>query len=202
MNLQLRTKECSSEKKGFTILESLVSISILAVAVTGPLVYVTNSLKAAEVARDQTIAFYLAQDAVEHIKNVRDDNKNNARGGWLSGMEDCINSNGCIFDRFERITPQTCAAPPAGCEVMRKSGTGETFEGYGYGTGGSWEDSPFTRTVVIEFVEHDVDGYLERNYEEEVKVIVTVAWTTRTVDREVVVTEHIFNVRNAPQYAI
>ena len=190
----------SLQKKGFTILESLISISILSVAVTGPLVYVTSSLKAAEVARDQTIAFYLAQDAVEYIKNVRDNNAGLARGSWLAGLEDCFPSGssiGCTIDTNNlAITTEDCGAGP--CDLMTRDGIGEDFSGYGYGTGGNWEDSPFTRTIKMENVAHDLGGFEDDN--EEVKVTVTIEWTTRNNDRVVTVVENIFNLRNAPDY--
>lgn len=68
-----KTKE-TEHKKGFTILETLVAIFILTVAVTGPMVFAQNSLRSAFLSRDQITAFYLAQDAIEFVKNIRDEN--------------------------------------------------------------------------------------------------------------------------------
>jgi len=190
------------QKKGFTILESLISISILSVAVTGPLVYVTNSLKAAEVARDQTIAFYLAQDAVEHIKNVRDNNTIGItnRSLWLVSLEACENA-ACHFDRYDITVPIACSSGV--CPALRQNGVGEFFQGYGYGIGGSWEDSRFTRTIIIEKVPHAMPPPFNGTPDfEEARVTVTVGWSTRDIVREVVVVEHIFNLHNAPQYEL
>jgi prepilin-type N-terminal cleavage/methylation domain-containing protein len=185
------------KRKGFTILESLISISILSVAVTGPLVYVTNSLKAAEVARDQTIAFYLAQDAVEHIKNVRDNNSLTlSRENWLDGLNGCFGVAGCTFDRVTSI-PEACLGV---CEVIRKNGVGASFNEYGYGTGGSWEDSPFTRTIIIDVISRNTAGYTPDGNAEEAKITVTINWTTRNTPRTVTVVEHIFNLHIAPTY--
>jgi len=186
------------QKKGFTILESLISISILSVAVTGPLVYVTNSLKAAEVARDQTIAFYLAQDAVEHIKNVRDNNTIGItnRSLWLDGLGAC-DDTACHFDRNNITVPITCSSGV--CPALRQNGVGEFFQGYGYGD--LWEESRFTRTIIIEKVPHAMPSPFENTPDfEEARVTVTVGWSTRDIVREVVVVEHIFNLHNAPQY--
>jgi len=191
------------KKKGFTILESLVSISILAVAVTGPLVYVTNSLKAAEIARDQTIAFYLAQDAIEHIKNIRDNNTafGGDRADWLTGLEACMNTE-CYFGRSPAyVTPVACPTNPnPNCPFLNMNGTGESFQGYGYENGGAWEQSRFVRTVIIEIVDHDMAGYSNPGNNEEAKITVTVDWTTRNFDRTVNVVEHIFNLHVEPTY--
>lgn len=186
-------KKIINKIKGFTILESLVSISILAVAVTGPLVYVTNSFQAAEVARDQTIAFFLAQDAVEHIKNIRDDNGLDpilTRSQWLDGLDSCIVDLGdpttkCYFDHTSGGAVTSTPTPCSGnvCGPMNKSGTGSSFVGYSYDTGGSWTASPFTRTIEMEEVETG----------EEIQVTVTIEWQTKGRDRSVVVVEHIFN---------
>jgi prepilin-type N-terminal cleavage/methylation domain-containing protein len=67
---EYRKKETN---KGFTLLEVLVAILLLALAVTGPMTIAQSSLRAAFFARDQVVALYLAQDAVETIKNIRDD---------------------------------------------------------------------------------------------------------------------------------
>jgi prepilin-type N-terminal cleavage/methylation domain-containing protein len=55
---------------GFTLIETLVAIFILVLATTGPLSFAQSGLRASFVARDQVVAFYLAQDAIETIKNL------------------------------------------------------------------------------------------------------------------------------------
>lgn len=57
---------------GFTILETLVAISILILALTGPLTIVAQALRSSYYARDQVTAYYLAQEAVEFLRNKRD----------------------------------------------------------------------------------------------------------------------------------
>jgi prepilin-type N-terminal cleavage/methylation domain-containing protein len=59
-------------KRGFTIMETLVAILILLAVITGPLAFIQSGLRASFVARDQIVAFYLAQDAMEAIKNILD----------------------------------------------------------------------------------------------------------------------------------
>ncbi len=60
------------KKAGFTLIETLVAISILLIAIVGPMVLVTNGIKIAFYARDQITAVYLAQDALEAVRYLRD----------------------------------------------------------------------------------------------------------------------------------
>ena len=80
--------------RGFTLIETFVAISIIMVAIVGPLLIVSRALSSSYYARDQIIAFYLAQDAVEFIRNKRDENKLNYindSNKWLDGLEVCKN---------------------------------------------------------------------------------------------------------------
>ena len=78
------------QQYGFTLIETLVAISVLVVAVTGPLTLASQSLFAAVYAKDQTTAFYLAQEAVEMVRNKRDNNLLKSLDGqtvdWLAGI--------------------------------------------------------------------------------------------------------------------
>lgn len=60
------------KEAGFTILETLVAISILVIALTAPLAIVSQALKSSYFARDQVTAYYLAQEAIEFLRNKRD----------------------------------------------------------------------------------------------------------------------------------
>lgn len=61
-----------SRSRGFTILETLVAISILVLALTAPLAIVAQALQSSYYARDQVTAYFLAQEAVEFLRNKRD----------------------------------------------------------------------------------------------------------------------------------
>lgn len=58
-------------KKGFTIIETLVAVTILMISIAGPLTIAQKSLNASIYARDQVTASFLAQDFIEKIKNER-----------------------------------------------------------------------------------------------------------------------------------
>jgi prepilin-type N-terminal cleavage/methylation domain-containing protein len=79
--------------KGFTLVETMVAISLLAVALVGPYVAVQNAVQGSYVARDQLIASQLAQEGVEYVRGVRDNNYHHGRS-WLYGFNDSAR-DGC-----------------------------------------------------------------------------------------------------------
>lgn len=92
---------------GFTLIEALVAISILMVAVTSPMMIAQKSLSTAFLTKDQMTASFLVQDAIEAVKNIRDEiaikhDPANTTEDWLSGLNDCICNNAdriCDFDK-------------------------------------------------------------------------------------------------------
>lgn len=88
-NLKIINYQLKSNR-GFTLIETLVAISILMIAVASPLTITQKGLASAIYAKDQIIASYLAQDAIEYLKNASD--RNVAEGNnWLRGGKDIKN---------------------------------------------------------------------------------------------------------------
>ena len=58
--------------KGFTLVETLVAITILAVAISGPLYTAYRAIVAAENAGERLTALYLAQEGIEYVRMLRD----------------------------------------------------------------------------------------------------------------------------------
>lgn len=66
----LRTSRNSST--GFTLVETLIAIAILTIAVAGPLYIADRAVVSAEIARDRLTASYLAQEGIEYVRAMRD----------------------------------------------------------------------------------------------------------------------------------
>ncbi len=79
-------------KEGFTLIETLVAVTILTIAIAAPLTLASQSLMAAYNSRDQVTAFHLAQEAVETVRAQRDHNilniiKTGSTSDWLNGLD-------------------------------------------------------------------------------------------------------------------
>jgi prepilin-type N-terminal cleavage/methylation domain-containing protein len=59
-------------KSAFTLIETMVAVSILALAVTGPLLTASRAMVVAELSQEQLTASYLAQEGIEYVRAVRD----------------------------------------------------------------------------------------------------------------------------------
>ena len=83
--------------KGFTLVETLVAITILALAIAGPFQAIQGALRNSFAARDQLVAASLAQEGVEYIRSVRDSNYLSGSSSGLSGLSAC-QSGPCVID--------------------------------------------------------------------------------------------------------
>jgi hypothetical protein len=184
-----------SRQSGFTIVETLVAIFILVIAVTGPLAVAQSGLRAAFLSRDQTTAFYLAQDAFEYVKNVRDGNiletvKSGAAlsGGWLDGLEPCMDVGGCTVETtFTSGSVVGCGLDDeeTGCDPEDHPLKYDLLDNtFGFESVGS-EDSIYSRKVYITEI---VEGV-------EAEILVEIKWTTSSSlgQRTISVRENIFN---------
>jgi len=167
-------------QKGFTIIESLVAITILVFAITGAASAIQSGISSYIFSKDQTIAFYLAQGGFEQIRNIRDENSLTGED-WLTGLasvsgDPCYFGQSCIVDPINSNQATRCDGPGE-CPVLRQeSGTG--FFGYD----GSWDPSIFTREISLASIN-----------DHEVAITVTVSWSKGIVSREFKARENILN---------
>lgn len=61
-----------STKRGFTLIEAMIAVTILTLAVAGPLYTANSAIVASMTARDQLTASYLAQEGIEYVRAMRD----------------------------------------------------------------------------------------------------------------------------------
>ncbi|MDP6119530.1 MAG: prepilin-type N-terminal cleavage/methylation domain-containing protein [Candidatus Pacebacteria bacterium] len=156
--------------EGFSLIETLVAITVLLIAVTGPLSIAHRALSDANLAKNQTIAIFLAQDAIEYLKNLRDENLLSGND-WDRTINDCNGT--CIVDS----ALDTLTACSGSCPVLRQdSATGL------YGYNNNWEPTLFTRTVTTTTVNED-----------EFSVSVDISWQNGTITKTISLKEHILN---------
>jgi prepilin-type N-terminal cleavage/methylation domain-containing protein len=160
--------------KGFTLLETLVAIAILLMALLGPFTIAQQSLKSAYYARDQITAYYLAQEGVEFVRAVRDQNYL-AGSDWLTGIDVACTNVACIVD-YPNFTYSVC--PQGGCPPLKVSSSGNLFN-HASGT-----DSPFTRQIRL--TTHPTNPAI-------IIVSVTVSWKSAGVPRVFTIQERLFN---------
>lgn len=158
----------SKEYAGFTLIETLVAVSLLSIAVVAPMTLTQQSLSGAYHARDQITAYNLAQEGIESVRAIRD-----GQILQISKIADAsaVNLFGPIPVNQDFIingldtNPDTAMTTCAGtCPPMQLSPDGTL---YGYGSG--WIETKFTRTLRASYVPDTTD---------EIRLSVTVSWPT------------------------
>lgn len=103
--------------KGFTLIETLVSLAILTTAVVGMIWVSGNGVSESLYSKNKIIANYLAQEGLEIVRNIRDGEVAGGAGwdGFLDTLSSCSPSTGCTIDAtpvVPAISIQECIAEP------------------------------------------------------------------------------------------
>ena len=167
-------------KKGFTVIESLVAIAILMLAVTGAASAIQTGISSYIFSKDQIIAFYLAQEAIEQVRNIRDQN-GIQNTNWLSGLssgagDPCFFGSACTVDPVVSSIATRCPAPGS-CPVLRQ----DLVTGF-FGYNSSWPTTVFRREIVLSQINAN-----------EISVLVTVNWSKGVTNRQFRARENILN---------
>ena len=184
--------------RGFTLIETLVAILILSVSIAGPLTIAWRAIDSTRIAKNKTIAFYLAQDAVEHIRFQRDTNLLTDPTGatWLSGLTGCVSVSGTAACTVLSISGVVAACPVAGCSALNFNTATNVYTYTSVGTG--IIPSIFTRSVSVRTpigpTGTDCSVSPSACNPDEAEVRVRVSWKdVRNVQRFVEVQENLFN---------
>lgn len=193
----------SHTTKGITLVECIVAVTILAVALAGPMTLASQSLKASRDARYELIATHLAEESIEVVHNARDNNSAddiaNSYGLWMTTIVDnCRKIDGCIIDVTAHaanvwdINNALLACPAAGdCSsvntVYFNPLTGLYRQSLA-ALAAPWERTIYTRSILVQPIDHPV------NPKQQVRLISTVSYVgyggkTRTVS----VTDDLYN---------
>ncbi len=164
-------------KSGFTLIETLVAFSVLTLMFLGPITLISKSISFAIVSQNNITAFYLGQEAVEYILNLRDTNLLKGQD-WLYGMQQCYQGAAiCIVDiPNDKIT--SCGVP---CKKEVKYDDGGAYYNH--------ENGPMTGFIRMITIDTPVGGNSD-----EAKIKVEVTWTERTgEDKSYTLEREMFN---------
>ena len=184
------SKKISSEDRGFTLVETLIAISIFTMSVVTLMTVLASGISNTEYAKEKITATFLAQEGIEYIRNIRDTYiSKDTTLGWATFMgslkNKCSSNNGCYFNAdnlgysdasmpITKINFYTCGSVCTNLSYDSTSGK------YGY-TGSS---SPYSRKINFVSVGSDTS---------EIKIISTVSWKQGTKTHSINLSENLYN---------
>ena len=174
-------------KKGFTLVETMVAISILMLGILGPLSIASTGLRNSLFAKDQVTAYYLAQEGIEYVRYVRDANYLDDKKPWLNGLNNCTEQYGCTVDTEEWFKTNAsvtykCTSTDCGTDALLYKINSNQHYTHQSGSGNT--ATPFTRIIKVENTPTD----------KEIKVTSTVTWQTGAGQKSFTLTENVFNI--------
>lgn len=156
--------------KGFTLVETLVSLAIFSSAIVGMIVVTSQGINDTNYAKNKLVATALSQEGIEIVRNVRDSallSDTTGTQGWatfISAINPCL-SIACAIDPLytdiSDLTIVQCSADDE-CVLSRDELSGTAY----YETTGN-DDSNFSRFIEINEL---ADGNT-------VEIVSTVEWT-------------------------
>jgi prepilin-type N-terminal cleavage/methylation domain-containing protein len=182
-----------NNKKGFTLIETLVAIVILGLGILGPMTIASRSLNAALLAKNQITAYFLAQDGIELIKNMRDNNRLNQTGGsrfWLyadSAITDMSSAvSGCGSPRACRVNAHTGAIVATCPSLATCNSTKIRYDStagvYSY-TAGS--NTIFSRSIVVDAISAST---------KEVRISSVVTWNVGSETKTITLRDNMIDI--------
>lgn len=197
----------SQPQLGFSLVETLVAITILLIVIVGPMTIASQTSRSSNFASEQVTAFFLAQEGIELIEKSRDDlqvrrflpptDSNYIAQPWTAqfantsgSLSQCYNSNGCGLSigsdaRGAISTPVSCS-PLTNC-LLKESNVPNSRSRFVHGGGGA--DTKFTRVINLYPV-------ITSGVVHEVRVVSKVTWFSGNIRaaQDVTVETRLFNV--------
>ncbi len=176
MKFLIKIKDKNFQRRGMTFLELMVAIFVLTVGIAGTLALIHQTIAASSAAANRFKAAYLAQEGIEVVRNIRDENWINDRD-WLAGLENRL----CGEVVFNSTTIENCPG-----EVPQLLRFRDGF--YSYDLAGV--ASIFSRKITLTSEVVTAMGETTR-----LRVEVTVFWSERGVEQRIVIVENLYNWR-------
>lgn len=190
-NLNLRSNsKTSKNNNGFTLIETLVAVSIFAGSILALVAILSNNLADTQYAKKKVIATYLAQEGVEYIRNLRDTfvlYETSEGQGWNAfqvAISECVEQEGvlgsgdCDFDVYNGVTDiGDCIG--GNCRQLLYD---DVNARYGYQPG---VNSGFVRKINAKLI--------GLSPSDEMLIVSTVYWRQGSGDYSVSLTDNLFN---------
>jgi len=177
--------------QGFTLVETLVAVLILSLALNGILTLITSSIFSARYAKNEITAMYLAQEAIDHIRNDRDttafQGPNKSWDDFLShygyNIADpatstkCFAMNGCQFEATDWV-PTDVKACGQSCDSLyyNDSTSNSNLKYYSYSSTNA-KETLFKRKISIQSMSMSLGDH------DEIFVTVKVEWQDGNLPR-------------------
>lgn len=133
-----------TQQKGFSLVETLVAISILLLVIVVPLDIAARSLQSSALSREEITATLLAEEGIEAVIKERDDDAldGGSTTSWYSNLpSQCKNTTGCSYN-ISSDTFISCATV-SNCNLYLYT-SGSSF--YRHAASGT---SRFNRNIVV-----------------------------------------------------
>ena len=177
----IKTKRVTN--KGFTIIETLVAITILMISIAGPLTIAEKGLSAAVNTRDQITASYLGQDLMEYIKNVRDADLLNGNNIFSTHLATCVGPTSyCNIDTVVDVPTSPSMIPCASTDCYMYLDSNGFYRSTS--NGGANTKTQFSRYANIQVIDVATSKYL---------LTVFVSWKAGTVSNQIVLKDVLTN---------
>ena len=177
------------KQSGFTLIETFVAISVLALAIIGPLQMFSQSIADSTYSKYQVTAFYLAAEGLDGVVNKADNNiRMSDPGSPTAWDKDILGLNGTEIRDVDITKPYNdqnyfitgCQAP--GCYIVANNDTGLYTSQTGI-AGSGQKNTPYRRK--IEVTASGAESY---------KVVSTVTWTYKDKTNTTSFTTYISNI--------
>ncbi len=201
---KIRSESKVIPQRGFTLVEALVAVALISVAIVAPLTIASRGIAISNFSRDQTIATYLVEDAVEYVLDKKRQNQLNIINGvlttgsgapnWLDGFTLCVGYTGgpspAAFD-VDSINDSTDLSNQnrfiSGGVCSATSLQYHTADGrFGHGAAGAlWKNTKFTRSILID----------EISLNHEARLTVTVSWQSPLGTKSFSIVTNMYNTQ-------
>ena len=183
-------------RRAFTLIETMVAVTILTLAIAGPLVTASRAIVAARTARDQLTASYLAQEGAEYARRMRDNEFLAAyqAGGstvsstaWANFLNNPVSDTSAIT---QCRSPKICTLDPVqGSSAPLTSCPGNVCTAPLYLlSSGLYSQQNLSGSTLTPFV-RSVQAFDLSATEE--SIVTKVSWSYHSVPYSVTITEHL-----------